>query len=389
MKKQQLKSWAYVLSFAAVFTACKDDKPVEKTVENTYQDTTLINDTTYLVLNNTSIVLNEGNFGSSNGDMSIIQEFTKITVQDSIQIETDSTSIINNIYSAVNGSTAGDVFQSIAFAENKNYCVLNGDAKIEVLDQDYKNIETIASGDITYPRYALGVGNKVYLTNGSGAGTVVVIDANNDQVLNTIDVGISPQNLILDNGKLYVANSGGFATPGDTVNLPEGSLSIIDMNTNSVSSTIDLYPGTSDLVVDNSGTVWVLSSGTTVYNSDYTEVLKTTPAYLTKVSESGESTSYELDENTIGRPSEIELLNDEIVVYSGGNVHLLDQVGELKSTLVTGVFAYGFNVGPDNKLWLTDAKDFASNGNVLKYDETGNLLLTIPVGIIPNGVYFK
>lgn len=44
----------------------------------------------------------------------------------------------------------------------------------------------------------------------------------------------------------------------------------------------------------------------------------------------------------------------------------------------------------DGKLYGTDAKDYASQGDLLIYDiETKELTNTLTVGVVPRGVYFN
>ena len=357
MKKQQLKSWTYALFIGAVLVSCEDDPAPKEVAES----------------NGSAYILNEGNFGSGNGDLSIYN--------------LDNKSVSNNVVAANNGEAAGDVAQSLTFANNKTYLVLNNDAKVVVLDANNKIVNTIAGSEITFPRHAVTFSNKVYVTDGSG--NVVVIDASTDQILSTIAVGVSPERLFVNDDKLYVCNSGGFATPGDTVNIPKGSLSVIDLNNNSLITTTNLESGTKDLVIDNSGFVWVLSIGATVYNSDYSEILKSTPAYLSKLDLNGNLLSQAQFDASVGKPSGIELLSGTKLVYVSGNVSEINDDAEVVNNLISGKFAYGFNVGPNNNIWLCDAKDFIQQGEVYIYDANGSVSDSIEVGIIPNGVYFK
>jgi hypothetical protein len=61
----------------------------------------------------------------------------------------------------------------------------------------------------------------------------------------------------------------------------------------------------------------------------------------------------------------------------------------LFSTFTQGVYGvYSFAVH-NNKVYISDAGDYSSNGKVFIYSSTGNLEKEYTVGIIPAGFYFN
>ena len=84
-------------------------------------------------------VLSEGNFGNSDGAVSLFDKATKALTLDAFG-------------GANNGATLGDVVQSMGVQGNKGYIVVNASRKIEVVTlPDFKTAGTIAGLD--QPRY--------------------------------------------------------------------------------------------------------------------------------------------------------------------------------------------------------------------------------------------
>ena len=111
-------------------------------------------------------IVNEGSFLSNNGSVSYYNP--------------DSGTLVNNLFETVNGRPLGDVVQSMEFAGDKAYMVVNGSGKVEIVDRETFETETepiLAS----YPRYFQAVdSHKGYLTSGNMQGYVYVIDLENN-----------------------------------------------------------------------------------------------------------------------------------------------------------------------------------------------------------------
>ena len=50
---------------------------------------------------------------------------------------------------------------------------------------------------------------------------------------------------------------------------------------------------------------------------------------------------------------------------------------------------YNVSVSPDNEVFVTDAKSYMENGDVLRYSDSGELLETYEAGIIPGFMLFN
>ncbi len=347
----------FALALSTLFVACeKDGTSTNKSTEsNVY-------------------VVNEGGFLKNNGSISSLNNGTAS----------------NNLFLAANGVTPGDVIQHIAFIGEKAYIVANNSKKIEVVSKiDFKSLATIEDASLLdYPRYAQAANGKMYISNGSGAGKVVVLDTATNNVLTSVEIGNGPGKMAVVGDNLFVINGGGYSTPGDTVNIPVGSVSVINTTSNLEVKRTELFPNATDIVVDANNRIFALCGGATVYNSDYSAVLKRTEPYLVELSSNGDIVSSTSIGLPTDKPSQLEVSADgSLYLYQGGEVFSYNN-GVKGQSIVTGQSAYGMNIGPDNTLYLSLAGDYASNGYVATYSLAGSFQDSILVGVVPNGVYF-
>ena len=342
-----------------IFTACnKDNKPVPPDTGFRYG----------------AFVVNEGSFNANNGSVSYI--------------DLDSSYIINNLFQQVNGRTPGDVVQSFCAAGDKGLIVVNNSAKVEVVD-----LETfVLLGKITgcdYPRYAIQISDeKVYLTNGSMEGSVIIIDPRSQSITGVIKVGMGPENLVKSGPYVYVANSGGWAS--------DSTVSVIDINTDKVIDTIYTGDNPTDVDVDGDGNVWVLCKGKVVYDDNW-NVVSETDSRLQKIDV---STNEITEDMVIGKKGDFF---NPVRLATGGagrnivyfaekeGIYAVDSHNPVISDtpLIPGNY-YGLDVDPLNGLiYVTDARDFSSAGLLLRYQPNGMMRDSVSVGIAPNGVYFN
>jgi len=169
-------------------------------------------------------VANEGNFGASNGSISMIN-------QDGIVLEV---------------TEVGDVVQSLEVYENKLIVVVNNSHMIKVYDitEDGLALPGIeVSTDNSSPRELVVVGDKVYFTNWNTK-DVKVLNLFNYNIETSISVDGLPESIVSDGSYLWV---------GIMMNEDYSSASSvvkIDMNTNSVVETYEVGLGPTSLEVD-------------------------------------------------------------------------------------------------------------------------------------------
>ncbi len=198
--------------------------------------------------NNGIFVVNEGLFGSSNGALYYINRPASFS---------DSARLTADIYKLRNGVSLGDVVQDVEIIQGKAYIVVNNSNKIEVAGTDSMNAITTITG-LQQPRYALALNeSKLYVTEwvsfGSPAGNVVIINPSTNTVTGRVAVGSTPEQMALVGNNLYVANS------------VSNTVSVINTLTDQVTATITVNAGPRSLcaVTPTSGAtqLWVSCYG--------------------------------------------------------------------------------------------------------------------------------
>ena len=356
MKKLQFLV-AGLAFFALTFSSCSsddDDLAFEPHSTEDFEDGILI--------------LNEGSFGGGNASLSFLDEGGVVQ---------------NNVYQSVNGSLLGDTGQSMHAEDDRIFIVLNGSGTVEVANRyTLERIGTISSG-LSNPRYFLIENGKGFVSNwGDPADPsddfVAVINLNNYSVETTIPVAEGPEKMVSENGKVYVAHAGGW-NQGNSV-------SVINAFTNTVSQTIEVGD-VPDSMVEENGKLYVLSSGIPAWTGNETggslHVVDLSTDLLIFSSQLGNSS----------HPMHLSYSNNRFYYTMNSEIYSFDPASpELSDSPLFSVsepnVIYGFSV-KDQRIYITDAVDFASNGKLWIYDVTGNLLSDHSMGLLPRDFVFN
>lgn len=317
-------------------------------------------------------ISNEGSYGSGNASLSIYYP--------------DGDSIKNDVFQIINNRPLGDVFQSVGFANDNAFLVINSSNKIEVVNkQTFREVTTISN--LGSPRYFASVSNsKAYVTLWGSGGKVGVIDLATNTLTKQITVGKGPERLISLNGKVFVANSGGWGT--------DNTVSVLNTETDEVSSTIIVGDNPKDFVLDKNGMVWILCSGNIEYDNNY-NISSQTSSQLIMINPNTNVIEKSLDLGTTYHPSQLEINYSKDSLYYGGDFGIAGifvvaiTATEKASTPLIDEYFYGFNVDPKNGIiYGLQAPTFTLAGTLKRYNSKGEMIETYAVGIGPNGAYF-
>jgi YVTN family beta-propeller protein len=261
---------------------------------------------------------------------------------------------------------------------------------VEVINaDDFSSVKTISDG-IESPRYFLGISStKGYLSDWGAdgvTGTVKVIDLGSFTVTKTIPTGKGANQMLLKDGKVYVANSGGFDN--------DNTISIIDTSTDAVTSTITVGDNPNSIQFDKDGNLWVLSAGKFVYNDDYSvDEVHSTKSTISKVTNGTEASRFPIEGIVYPGAAHLNInkAGDNLYYLFAGAVYSISTSATAApaNPLVGDKYFYGLAVDPFNDDVLAcEAPDFSSAGKVYVY-KANILSKTYNVGIAPNGIGFK
>jgi YVTN family beta-propeller protein len=310
-------------------------------------------------------VLNQGLFNDNNSTLSFYSYTSK--------------QVIPDIFSSVNSRGLGDTGNDIEIYGSKMYIVVNISSTIEVVDRktakSIKQIKLFNGNTAREPRDIAFYKGNAFVT--SYDGTVAVIDTAALTVTQYIPVGRNPEQLAVANGKLYVANSGGLGFPNY-----DKTVSVINLSTFTVIKTLTVVVNPQNVVADNNGNVYVESAG------DYNTILPSLAI---------------IDDNTDVVKSQSNF-DASALSIQGNNIYFITSAGKIgvydtKSQAVSnpGFIADGTAIttpysvaadGTTGEVFVTDAKDYTSNGTVFAFDKNGNKEYSITVGINPGKIAF-
>lgn len=198
-------------------------------------------------------LLNEGNMGSNKCTLDYYSYADGVYTR--------------NIYGAANPTVPkelGDVGNDLAIYGSRLYAVINCSNKVEVMD--VATCRRIGQVDIPNCRYIKFHDGYAYVTSYAGPvvidpeyeqlGFVAKIDTATMQVVDRCIVGYQPDGLEIVDGKIYVANSGGYRVPNY-----ERRLSVIDVKSFKVEEEIDIDINLQYVCCDKYGGLWVSSRG--------------------------------------------------------------------------------------------------------------------------------
>lgn len=320
-------------------------------------------------------VLNEGN---DNGSVSLIGEDDIVT---------------NNYFAKMNSDIPlGQYAQTMAVNDDYAFIVVttsNGAGYVEVVDKStFVHVKTI--GDLSYPREITLVDNKAYLSNGSGMSAdymqensqIYVINMESLSITDTIEVGAGPEKLIASNGKLYVANSGGWSN--------DKTVSVIDIESDKVVNTIEVKDCPTDMVSDINGSIWVYCKGVPSY--DNWPLVTYSNSGLSRIDGStSEVTSFDLSNiSTTGIKNIAISKEQDVIYYISDGVYAMDINATTlpENKLIDKIF-YGIDVNPeDGNIWGCDVTTATDPGSVIVYSPQGVEIKKFTVGIMPNSTVF-
>lgn len=328
--------------------------------------------------------LNEGNMGMNRASLDYFDYTTGFYTRD--------------IFSERNPEIVkelGDVGNDIKVYGQKVYAVINVSNLVVVFD--VRTARRIKEIEVPNCRYLAFSKDKAYITSYAGPvqidpnaeiGFVAEIDTASLEVTRKVSVGYQPEEMVIHDGKLYVANSGGYRAPNY-----DRTVSVVNLETFKEEKKIEVAVNLHRMVVDSRGDIYVSSRG------DY----KNTPSNLYVIDSATDEVKQCLDIPVGG----MCLVDDKLYYYSvaysmtsGRNevtYGILDTRTKKQITdkIITDgtdkeiMIPYGIAVNPETKeVFMTDAQNYVVTGFVYCFSPEGKLKWKTEGGNIPGHFAF-
>ena len=367
-----------LLLFLLFFSACREDEQIF--LSGSVQVT--------LPLVGTRIKgfyqLNEGNMGTNGASLDYFGYTTGYYTRD--------------IFSERNPDIVkelGDVGNDIQVYGQKVYAIINVSNLVVVFD--VRTARKLKEIEIPNCRYLAFHDGKAYVSSYAGPvqidpnaekGLVAEIDTVTLKLTRKVTVGYQPEEMIVHEGKLYVANSGGYRAPNY-----DRTVSVVDLETFVEKKKIDVAINLYRMAIDKRGDIYVSSRG------DY----KNTSPNLYVIDSRTDEVKQCLDIPVGGMCMSGDSLYYYSVAYSmssGGNrvtYGILDTrtKKEITDRIITDgtdkeiMIPYGLAINPETKeILMSDAQNYVVTGFVYCFSPEGRLRWKTQGGNIPGHFAF-
>lgn len=336
-------------------------------------------------------VLNEGNMISNKATLDYLD----------LSADGPTAQYMRNIYPSRNPDDVkelGDVGNDVKIYGSKLWMVINCSNKVVVASVD----DCRRQGQIDIPNcrflafhegyaYISSYVGPVDMSRDCPLGSVYKVDTTSLSIVGRVDVGYQPDEMAVLDGKLYVANSGGYRAPDY-----ERTVSVIDLATFREERKIDVDINLFRCKADKYGQLWVSSRGDTY---DVPSRL-----YWLRKDQSGRmekagSINHNVSDYCIVGDSLYfiaaewsSIMMDNTISYGIVNVRTHELVSQTLSSapeLAAVELPYGIIVNPyERDFYVMDAKNYLSSGELLHFKADGSFDWKVSTGDIPGHAAF-
>jgi hypothetical protein len=324
-------------------------------------------DTIIAQFTNGVYVINEGPYLNGNGSISYYDNGNK--------------NVIKDVFYNFNKFYLGNVVQSMEVGSNQNHIVVNNSNNVSVVDANDFQYQYSITG-LKLPRYFKKIDNqKAYITQwGDSTGAIKVFDFATKTITKTIWLAKGAENMTLLGNRMYVTCNGGLGQ--------EDKLAVVDIDKDSLLALLPVGPNPNGIAVDASNYIWVLCSGQ--YDTSFTFLKK--PGRLIRINTFTNAIDQTINFSSIySQPSNMQINAAKNMLYFNYDGHVMAKsINDATiGTAIINRYFYGLGVDPKtNNIYGADAKDYSSNGQVIRYTPAGVAIDSFGVGVLPNGFVF-
>ncbi|MDB5144489.1 MAG: hypothetical protein JWQ66_3202 [Mucilaginibacter sp.] len=353
MKKIKLNSLFIAFALLTVLASCHKDKAIPNPGTPTAQRAGVY-------------ILNQGGFGSNNSTLTYYDYTTK-------QLTAD-------LYKAVNGTDLGDTGNDAEIYGSKMYIVVNVSNVVDIVNAKtgklIKQDSLVNNKAGREPRSVAFYKGNAFIT--SYDGTVAVMDTASLAITKYITVGRNPEQLVVSNGKLYVANSGGLSFGN-----PDNTVSVIDLNTLTETKKITVIANPITMTADSYGHVYVLSVGDFASIKPGMTIIDNTSDAVT--SQTNLLLGFNIPMAANGDFVYYATADNKIAVYNAKTQTAAQANFITDGTTITTPYAISVDA-ISGEVFVSDATDYSSNGTLYAFDKTGKKEYSITTGINPGKI---
>jgi hypothetical protein len=313
-------------------------------------------------------ILNEGGFTKGNASVSY-----KFEGQDSI---------IYDLYATVQGEKLGDVLQSAVLHEGQLYLVVNNSAYIKVVDvQTFEEKGEIRG--FSSPRYMQLINESEAYVSDQYANKIWKVDLNDLSITDSIEVSGWTEEMVLVDNRVYVTSPSVYGQEASK------HVYVIDTDKDELVESLEVGNNPVNIIADDRGWIHVFNQGDPFGDP----VVK--PSFFSFNSANHEESRLKNIPNLpVAYHSKMRLSPDQESIYLlYGGLYEVDNLDiGLSYTSIPLIEAegrslYGLEVHPSTgNLFISDVLDYNQNGSFYEYQTNAIEVDDFSAGIIPNGI---
>ncbi len=278
-----------------------------------------------------------------------------------------------NIFYKENLFSPGNKLTDVYFDGDFAFILSSGDALMHLVNSsDLSLIKSFAVG--SNPRHIIKARENIYYISDWGLGGLYVYHNVRREIIGEIYTGIGPENMILHDDKVYVTNSGGTRKDSTVV--------VIDAQTDMTLDTINVSINPNSIQLGANGLIYVLCNGL----ANEIDQNLSRPGGI--VSFSMDSLGYHIEDSVVftnnqERPTQLRTnqFSDPMYYLSNaedGSIKTFSVsaplVTEPSAVVINGGFE-GFGINPFTaEIYTSDVLDGFGAGNIYRYGPGGNIL---------------
>jgi hypothetical protein len=303
-------------------------------------------------------VLNEGNFGSGNGSVSLYDPITGGVTEDYFQQQ--------------NQQSAGDVVQSMTKLNGLYYLVVNNSGKIFCLNKGFKIQQTLSG--LNSPRYIIPLANDKALVSDLYANALTVFNPNTMQIIQQIPLSGWTERMEKYQSKVFITNP------------KRNYLYVLNIYSLSITDSIPLHKGGNSLLIDRYNKLWVLCSG---------DIMSAQAGALFKINPDNHQVEWS-SLFTSGHPNNLNInpTRDTLYFLHTGGIY---RMSVNSTSLPQGAWIssgtknfYGMRVNPaSGNIYVADAKDYIQKSDIYIFKSNGQVIGNFKAGIISGDFCFE
>jgi DNA-binding beta-propeller fold protein YncE len=312
-------------------------------------------DTSVPSIINPVFIVCEGNYGSGNSSLSVL---------DTSQSDT----AYNDVFGKINGRGLGDNAHSMIVVDSLGYIAVTHSNNIEVIHT--RTFESVATIDnISSPRNLAYFNSKFYVTSYEDSCVVVLNLAYS--VVSTVKLTHRPDEIAILNNKAYVSNAFNVKHTG----VDDSTISIIDLNSNAVIKNLIVGKNPVSLAADLSGNrIFVASTGYSSYKGFIAAVDPVSDQIIARI----DSAIF---------PVKIAA-EDSLAAYilsDNGSIRVLNLNTQIAHDIAGNFYSVAVANG---EVFAGDGQDFISNGILRRYSTSFEERKEWSVGQSPSAIVF-